>query len=72
MQVTVLDEQGLVLTEIASHVGRPGQMLVDWATRPDTLFQYYFDRGGSAVTLMHNAARRSAVLGTRWQMGARF
>lgn len=73
MKVTLLDEQGLVLTEVSSHVGRsPGQMLVDWATRPDALFQYYFDRDGRAVTLVTDAARYSAVLGTRWQMGARF
>jgi hypothetical protein len=40
MQATLLDDQDLVLTEITSHVGRsPGQMLVDWATRPDALFQ---------------------------------
>jgi hypothetical protein len=39
MKVTLLDAQDLVLTEITSHVGRsPGQMLVDWATRPDALF----------------------------------
>ncbi len=73
MQVTLLDEQGLVLTEIRSHVGRsPGQMLVDWAIRPDALFRYYFDRGGRTVTLVNQAVRYSAVLGTRWQMGARF
>ncbi len=73
MKVTLLDEQGVVLTEASSHVGRsPGQMLVDWATRPDALFQYYFDRDGRAVTLVIEAARYSAVLGTRWQMGARF
>jgi hypothetical protein len=73
MKVTLLDDQDLVLTEITSHVGRsPGQMLVDWATRPDALFQYYFDRGGRTVTFVNNAARYSAVLGTRWQMGARF
>ena len=73
MQVTLLDEEGLVLTEITSHLGRsPGQMLVDWATRPDVLFQYYFDRGQRAVTAIVGAAKWSAVLGTRWQMGARF
>ncbi len=47
-------------------------MLVDWATRPDALFQYYFDRGGRTVTVVVGAAMWSAVLGTRWQMGARF
>jgi hypothetical protein len=73
MQATLLDDQDLVLTEITSHVGRsPGQMLVDWATRPDALFQYYFDRGGRTVTVVVGAAMWSAVLGTRWQMGARF
>ena len=73
MKVTLLDAQDLVLTEITSHVGRsPGQMLVDWATRPDALFQYYFDRGGRTVTVVVGAAMWSAVLGTRWQMGARF
>jgi hypothetical protein len=72
MQVTLLDDQDLVLTEITSHVGRsPGQMLVDWATRPDALFEYYFDRGGRTVTLVSNAARYSATLGTRWKMGSR-
>lgn len=73
MKITVLDEQGLVLTEITSRVGRsPGHILVDWATRPDALFQYYFDRGSRAVTAVIGAAEWSAVLGTRWQMGARF
>jgi hypothetical protein len=73
MKVTLLDEQGVQLTEITSHVGRSrGQMLVDWATRPDALFQYYFDRGRRTVSLGNNAERYSAVLGTRWQMGARF
>jgi hypothetical protein len=73
MQATLLDDQDLVLTEITSHVGRsPGQMLVDWATRPDALFQYYFDRGGRTVTVVVGGAMWSAVLGTRWQMGARF
>jgi hypothetical protein len=73
MKVTLLDDQDLVLTEITSYVGRsPGQMLVDWATRPDALFQYYFDRGGRTVTLVSKGERYSAVLGTRWQMGARF
>ncbi len=73
MQATLLDEEGMVLTEITSHAGRsPGQVLVDWATRPDVLFQYYFDRGGSSVTMVRDAEQYSAVLGTRWQMGARF
>jgi hypothetical protein len=47
-------------------------MLVDWATRPDALFQYYFDRGGRTVTVVVGGAMWSAVLGTRWQMGSRF
>ncbi|MHB8378092.1 MAG: hypothetical protein ACYDEB_14230 [Dehalococcoidia bacterium] len=72
MKVTLLDEQGVELTKITSHLGRsPGQMLVDWATRPDALFQYYFDRGSRSVTAVIGAAKWSAVLGTRWQMGAR-
>lgn len=73
MKVMLLDEQGVDLTEITSHLGRsPGQMLVDWASRPDALFRYYFDRGQRAVTAVIGAAKWSAVLGTRWQMGARF
>jgi len=72
MKITVLDEQGLVLTEITARVGRsPGHILVDWATRPDALFQYYFDRGSRAVTAVIGASEWSAVLGTRWQIGAR-
>ncbi len=73
MKVTLLDEQGLELTEITSHVGRsPNRMLVDWATRPDALFEFYFDRGSRTVTAAIGAAKWSAMLGTRWQMGARF
>ncbi len=73
MKVMLLDEQGVELTEITSHLGRsPDQMLVDWATRPDALFQYYFDRGSRTVTAVIDVATWSAVLGTRWQMGARF
>ena len=73
MKVTLLDEQGVELTEVSSRVGRPpGQMLVDWATRPDVLFKYYFDRGRRTVTMVNNAERYRATLGTRWQMGVRF
>jgi hypothetical protein len=73
MKVTLLDEQGVEFTEITSHLGRsPGQVLVDWATRPDALFQYYFDRGRRTVTLVNNGERYPAVLGTGWQLGARF
>lgn len=73
MRVTLLDEKGVELTEITSHLGRsPGQLLVDWATRPDALFRYYFDRGRRTVTAVVGAATWSATLGTRWQMGARF
>ena len=72
MKVTLLDEQGVQLTEITSHLGRSaGQMLVDWATRPDALFQYYFG-GRRAVSVVTNEQQYSAVLGTRWQMGSRF
>lgn len=72
MQVTLLDEQGVKLTEITSHVGRSsGEMVVDWATRPDALFQYYFG-GRRTVSVVSNEEQYSAVLGTRWQMGARF
>lgn len=71
--MTLLDEQGLVLTEVRSHLSRSqGRMLVDWATRPDALFRYYFDCGGRSVTAVIGAVRWSAVLATRWQMGARF
>src|SRR5512141_721993 len=73
MKVTLLDEHGTELTEVTSHLGRSsGHLLVDWATRPDALFQYYFDRGRRTVTLVSNAVRYSALLETRWQMGARF
>ena len=72
MNVTLLDEQGNELTEITSHLGRStGQMLIDWATRPDALFEYYFDRGKRAVTAVVGTASWSTVLGTRWQMGTR-
>jgi len=57
MQVTLLDETGSSSAEITSHLGRSsGQMLVDWATRPDALFQYYFDRGSRTVTAVIGAA----------------
>jgi hypothetical protein len=73
MNVTLLDEQGSELTEIRSHLGRSsGQMLVDWATRPDALFHHYFDRGSRTVTAVIGAATWTAQLGTRWKMGARF
>jgi hypothetical protein len=73
MKVTLLDEHGTELTEVTSHLGRSsGHLLVDWATRPDALFRYYFDRGRRTVTLVSNAVQYSAVLETRWQMGARF
>ena len=73
MKVTLLDEQGVELTEVSSHLGRSsGRLLVDWATRPDALFRYYFDRGRRTVTLVSNAVQYSAILDTRWQMGARF
>ncbi len=73
MKVTLLDEHGTELTEVTSHVGRSsGQLLVDWATRPDVLFRYYFDQGRRTVTLVSNAVQYSALLETRWQMGARF
>jgi len=73
MKVTLLDEHGMELTEVTSHVGRsPGHLLVDWAIRPDALFRYYFDQGRRTVTLVSNAVQYSALLETRWQMGARF
>jgi hypothetical protein len=73
MKATLLDEEGVELTEITSHVGQgSGQMLVDWATRPDVLFKYYFDRGRRVVGVEADAKRYTAILGTRWQMGARF
>lgn len=73
MHLMLFDGEGAVLTEVRSHAGRAGgHLLVDWATRPDSLFQYYFDRGGRAVTLVSNDVRCAALLGTRWQMGARF
>jgi len=73
MKVTLLDEHGTELTEVTSHVGRSsGQLLVDWATRPDVLFRYYFDQGRRTVTLVSNAVQYSALLETRWQMGSRF
>ncbi len=73
MKVTLLDEQGVELTEVTSHLGRSsGQLVVDWATRPDALFRYYFDRGRRTVMLVNNAVQYSALLETRWQMGARF
>ena len=72
MNLLLLDEQGQELSEVMSHVGKsPGQLVVDWATRPDALFRHYFDRGSRTVTAVTEAARWSAVLGTRWQMGAR-
>ena len=73
MRVTLLDEHGTELTEVTSHLGRAsGRLLVDWATRPDALFRYYFDRGRRTVMLVSNAVQYSALLETRWQMGARF
>ena len=73
MKVTLLDEHGMELTEVTSHVGRStGQLLVDWAIRPDALFRYYFDQGRRTVTLVSNAVQYSALLETRWQMGTRF
>jgi hypothetical protein len=73
MKVTLLDETGVELSEVTSHLGRsPDQMLVDWAMRPDALFQYYFDRRKPTVTAVVGEATWSAVLDTRWQMGARF
>jgi hypothetical protein len=72
MTFTILDESGEVLTEITSRLGRSsGHLIVDWATRPDVLFQHYFDRGSRAVTVVIDAAKWSATLGTRWHMGAR-
>ncbi len=71
MKATLLDEGGMELTEITSH-GVAGQMVVDWATRPDSVFQYYFDRGRRLVTVVADGERCTALLGTRWQMGARF
>ena len=72
MNVTLLDDQGVKLTDITSHLGRSSdKMLVDWATRPDALFQYYFG-GRRTVSVVSNEEQYSAVLGTRWQMGARF
>jgi hypothetical protein len=73
MKVTLLDEAGIELSEVTSHLGRSqDQMLVDWAMRPDALFQYYFDRRKRTVTALVGEATWSAVLDTRWQMGARF
>jgi len=72
MNVTLFDEHGVELTEITSHLGRSsGKMLVDWATRPDALFQYYFG-GRRAVSVVSNEEQYSALLATRWQMGGRF
>jgi hypothetical protein len=72
MNLTLLDEHGVELTEISSDVGgSPGQMLVDRATRPDLLFRYYFDRGQRNVTLVREGEHCAATLGTQWQMGAR-
>lgn len=73
MPVTLLDGQGEILTEIRSRAATwSGRVLVDWASRPDVLFRYYFDRGGRAVSLLDSTDRYAAFLGTRWQMGARF
>ncbi len=72
MRITLRDKHGAVLTEILSHLGRPGQLLVDSVAQPGALFQYYFERGGRSVTLMYDAAHYSAVLSTRWKMGVRF
>jgi hypothetical protein len=73
MKDTLVDEDGVQLTEITSRPGRsPGQMLIDWAMRPDALFKHYFDRGRRDVTVVTGMTRCSAVLATRWQMGARF
>ncbi len=72
MHITLLDERGCGLSDMTSHFGKPGQLLMDWAARPDALFQYYFDRDGRVVTVVHGAARYAAILGTRWQMGTRF
>ncbi|MDP9238521.1 MAG: hypothetical protein M3P30_14190 [Chloroflexota bacterium] len=72
MTFTLLDEQGVELTEVTSHLGRSdSHMLFDGATRTDLLFHYYFDRGSRTVTAVIGAAKWSARLGTRWQMGAR-
>ncbi len=72
MKVTLLDEQGIELTEIMSRLGRSsGQMLVDWALRPGALFHYYFGRGERAVTMVENAEQYACALGTRWQRGSR-
>jgi hypothetical protein len=73
MKATLLAERGVEITEVTSHFGRsPEQMVVDWATRPDALFKYYFDRGRRTVTILNNAECHLATLATRWQMGARF
>jgi hypothetical protein len=73
MKATLLDEQGAEITEVRSHCGRsPGQMVVDWATRPDALFRYYFDRGRRTVILVNGAERHPVILDTRWLMGTRF
>ena len=73
MKLTLLDEQGAELTEITWRFGRvPGRVNVDWATRPDALFRYYFDQGARAVTAVTSGGTWAALLGTRWQMGARF
>jgi hypothetical protein len=73
MKVTLLDEAGVELSEVTSHLGRShDQMLVDWAMRPHALFQYYFDDRKRTVTAVVGDATWSAVLDTRWQMGARF
>jgi hypothetical protein len=72
MKVTLFDERGVELTRITARIGRsPDQMLVDWAARPDALFEYYFDRSSRAVTAVDGETTWSAVLGTLWQMGAR-
>ncbi len=48
MKVTLLDEQGVELTEVSSHLGRSsGRLLVDWATRPDALFRYITSTGAA-------------------------
>jgi hypothetical protein len=73
MKTMLFDSQGDELTEITSHMGgSSGHVLVDWATRPDALFTYYFDKGHRAVIAVTGVLTSSARLGTRWQMGARF
>ena len=72
MMITLRDERGSPLSKASAHAYRPPRpVLLDFTTRPDALFRYYFDHSGRSVVVAIGATIWMGSLATRWRMGVR-